>query len=174
MFLPWLFFRITFPGSLFTFVLLASGWSSLQFVVCMSWTLCFLLPGSCRRRLDGTSGEIESPNVGELYTRVLRCVWLIDNEDPHYVIEMNFNLLRISENQQCLFDYVMIEDISGRGARTLGRFCGSALPSGKIIGQKLRVTYRLEDISRQFGFKLKWVKKVKNIEDAKSRGNFLY
>ena len=65
----------------------------------------------------------------------------------------------------------MIEDISGEDARTLGRFCGSALPSGKIMGQKLRITYKSEDVSGKYGFKLKWLKTGKDIEGPKSQSN---
>ena len=132
-----------------------------------------LLSDSCGKRLEGTSGEIQSPHFRKHYPGVIRCIWLIDNNDPYYVIHINFDLLKINQNQQCLFDYIMVEDISGDDARILGRFCGSVLPSGKIIGQKLRITYQSEDISGKYGFKLKWLKTGKDIEGPKSQSKSL-
>ena len=76
----------------------------------------------------------------------------------------------MKQNQRCLFDYVIIEDVSNEAARILGRFCGSSLPAGKLTGQKLKITYRSEHNAEQYGFKLKWSKIGRSVTKATSKG----
>ena len=76
----------------------------------------------------------------------------------------------MKQNQRCLFDYVMVEDVSNEAARILGRFCGSFLPAGKLTGQKLRITYKSEHNSQRYGFKLKWSKIGRSIKKVAGQG----
>ena len=99
-------------------------------------------------------------------------MWLIDNDNPYDVIQVNFELLRINKNQGCLFDYVMIEDLSEDTEKNLGRFCGTALPS-RISGQRLRITYQTEERTNNVGFKIRWEKVGKNILGTESQGSYL-
>ena len=127
--------------------------------------------GACGGRVTGSSGEIGSPRWYARYPNRVHCKWLIENDDPYAIIRVAFGNLDINENERCLFDYVMIEDVSPENERLLGRFCGSSPPSASISGKRLRISYNAEEFGERQGFKLKWIKFAESIGDSESQGD---
>lgn len=102
------------------------------------------------------SGTIKSPKYPENYPNGMRCVWMIENDNPQSTINLSFEDFKLEETQQCMFDYLLIEEVSSGNEKTIGKFCGRTVPASSISGQKLRISFVADESSNDKGFKLNW------------------
>ena len=86
----------------------------------------------------------------------MRCVWTIKNDNPQSTINLSFEEFKLEETQQCLFDYLLIEEMSAGNQRTIGKFCGRTISASSLSGQKLRISFITDESSNDKGFKLNW------------------
>ncbi|XP_063906395.1 tolloid-like protein 1 isoform X2 [Zophobas morio] len=81
---------------------------------------------------------LHSSHPQEKYPLNIKCVWKVVVPDFHQVV-LSFQKFKIEHHDQCLFDYVEIDDSNGTSR---GRFCGDVLP-GNVTSSSNNLTIKL-------------------------------
>ncbi|XP_063906397.1 tolloid-like protein 1 [Zophobas morio] len=81
---------------------------------------------------------LHSSHPQEKYPLNIKCVWKVVVPDFHQVV-LSFQKFKIEHHDQCLFDYVEVDDSNGTSR---GRFCGDVLP-GNVTSSSNNLTIKL-------------------------------
>ncbi|XP_076463979.1 tolloid-like protein 1 [Babylonia areolata] len=83
--------------------------------------------GGCQYEISKTEGEITSPNWPNFYPARKDCVWHFTTKPGHRV-KLTFREFGLEPHQECTYDHIVLFDGDDTNARSLGVFCGSAIP----------------------------------------------
>lgn len=103
-------------------------------------------------------GNLSSPNYPVKYPTNMECVWVL-NVPAGDTIEFNFVDMDIEAGADCRWDYVELRDGGSLGSNSLGKFCGSSLPSPSryvSTGNQLVVKIRSDASVTGRGFTASW------------------
>ena len=75
-------------------------------------------------RLEGTTGEISSPNYPDAYSGTIECIWQI-KVPLGFKVKLTFTAF---DSHVCTADNLELRDGSSSSAPLMGRFCGPHLP----------------------------------------------
>ena len=112
-------------------------------------------PG-CGGHLQGSSGEIKSPNFPNEYFHNSKCIWTV-TVPVGKSVQLEFLQFKIegdSNRQRCPHDFLAIWNGSDTNAPLFGRFCNSNPPPTLICspGSSIRLKFRSDDALAWTGF----------------------
>lgn len=116
-------------------------------------------PG-CGGHLQGTSGELRSPNFPKEYFHNSKCVWTItvpEDKSVHLRF-VEFQVEGDTNRHRCPHDHLTIWNGSDSSAPLIGKFCNSNPPPPVICssGNTLRLKFRSDDALAWKGFHLSY------------------
>lgn len=94
---------------------------------CRLLILVLLSPGGCQYEINKPEGVITSPNWPNFYPARKDCVWHFTTKPGHRV-KLSFREFGLEPHQECTYDHIVVFDGDDTNARSLGVFCGSAVP----------------------------------------------
>lgn len=83
--------------------------------------------GGCQYEISKPEGVITSPNWPNFYPARKDCVWHFTTKPGHRV-KLSFREFGLEPHQECTYDHIVVFDGDDTNARSLGVFCGSAVP----------------------------------------------
>ncbi|KAL8603880.1 hypothetical protein ACOMHN_049698 [Nucella lapillus] len=83
--------------------------------------------GGCQYEISKPEGAITSPNWPNFYPARKDCVWHFTTKPGHRV-KLHFREFGLEPHQECTYDHIVLFDGDDTNARSLGVFCGSAIP----------------------------------------------
>ncbi|XP_076459085.1 tolloid-like protein 1 [Babylonia areolata] len=83
--------------------------------------------GGCQYEIGKPEGVITSPNWPNFYPARKDCVWHFTTKPGHRV-RLTFREFGLEPHQECTYDHIVVFDGDNTNARSLGVFCGSAIP----------------------------------------------
>ncbi|RZC35073.1 CUB, FXa inhibition and/or EGF CA domain containing protein, partial [Asbolus verrucosus] len=108
--------------------------------------------GDCKYEISFLSGTIASPNYPNSYPNNKFCEWLFTT-NPGHRIKVSFLSFTAELKENCLYDNVILYDGATSANTTLGKFCGSTLPSPVVSSQhEMFVTFKSDSSNVYKGF----------------------
>ncbi|XP_072020163.1 LOW QUALITY PROTEIN: cubilin-like [Amphiura filiformis] len=115
---------------------------------------------ACGAWLSGPIGEFEFPREGNPYPHGVSCAWVITIPQSDKVIEITFARFDIEEHNNCMYDFLQINDGHTAAHHPIGRYCNANPPPH---GDPIRSTHDqlyfwfFSDASISgTGFKIQW------------------
>ncbi|XP_067665977.1 cubilin-like [Haliotis asinina] len=101
---------------------------------------------------NARSGNIIFPGDVEGYSRSRSCSWLLRRADSTKTLDITVTKSDITTSESCTGDKLMIYDGSSRSSPLIGRFCGIGLPSFRMTGRNVFITFvaTSQPVSRTF------------------------
>jgi len=106
--------------------------------------------------MTGTRGEITSPSFPSTYPPNRKSIWLIRGPESGK-IRVTFETMDMESDYACRYDYVEIFDGNDEKSQSLGRFCGSEIPSPLTSSaNELYVIFVSDSSTHGSGFSFSW------------------
>ncbi|XP_071091816.1 cubilin-like [Haliotis cracherodii] len=103
-----------------------------------------------------SSSDLTSPNYPSDYPNNADCSWTINTEDPDYVVNVDVIASDIEYSPSCSYDYYELFDGSDDTSTSLGRYCGSSLPTTHSSGQYMFIKFHSDNSNTGTGFKISY------------------
>ncbi|KAL3278791.1 hypothetical protein HHI36_016314 [Cryptolaemus montrouzieri] len=108
--------------------------------------------GGCKYEISSHTGSFGSPNYPDNYPSRKDCVWHFMTT-PGHRIRIAFLTFEIEPHQICSYDYVEFFDGASTEASSMGKYCGSKLPSLIIAsGNQLYMSFKSDGSVQKKGF----------------------
>ncbi|XP_078682441.1 uncharacterized protein LOC144916916 [Branchiostoma floridae x Branchiostoma belcheri] len=106
--------------------------------------------------LSGDSGTITSPGYPGMYESNLRCSWTITVSRGRRAT-IRFTSLDVEEQPGCVYDYLQVRDGADSISDSLGKFCGSTIPSAVVAsGRTMHLVFRSDGSVGGEGFSVEY------------------
>ncbi|PFX15614.1 Tolloid-like protein 2 [Stylophora pistillata] len=116
-------------------------------------------PG-CGEQLQGSSGDVKSPNFPREYFHNSKCIWTISVPEGKSVklLFVDFKVEGDRNRQRCPHDHLTIWNGTDLNATIIGKFCNSNPPPPVICssGNTLRLRFRSDDAIAWTGFHIRY------------------
>ena len=127
----------------------------------------FLFP-ECVYRFTSTRGQIRSKNYPNNYDNNLDCRYLI-SVPSNYEILISFIEINLEEGPNCNYDFVRVYDGGDASQRTMGKFCGTSLPTPlRSTGNEMLIQFKTDDRQPRKGFVMNWRRVEKRVATTPS------
>lgn len=104
--------------------------------------------GGCKYEINDPYGTISSPNHPLQYNADQICYWRFTTM-PGHRIHLKMNAFDVENHQECAFDHVDFFNGDSSSSFTLGRFCGTDVPTDLYASSNTMVMEFSSDISVQ-------------------------
>ncbi|XP_067664498.1 cubilin-like [Haliotis asinina] len=105
---------------------------------------------------------ITSPNYPYHYPRDTDCSWSINTGDVDMVVSVDVITSNLESSSSCSYDYIEFFDGYSDLDTSLGRYCGSDLPSKHSSGENMYIKFHSDNSNTDTGFKLSYEAKVRD------------
>ncbi|XP_046553796.1 cubilin-like [Haliotis rubra] len=113
---------------------------------------------------DIWSDYLTSPNYPYHYPSNSECSWSINTGDFSKVVYVGVITSDLEYSDTCSYDYIEFFDGYSDTDTSLGRYCGSSLPTKHSSGENMYIKFHSDSSNTGTGFKLSY--------EAKDRGDF--
>ncbi|CAH3162711.1 unnamed protein product [Pocillopora meandrina] len=116
-------------------------------------------PG-CEEQLQGSNGDVKSPNFPKEYFHNSKCTWTISVPEGKSVklLFLDFKVEGDLNRQRCPHDHLTIWNGTDSNATIIGKFCNSKPPPSVICssGNTLRLKFHSDDAIAWTGFHIRY------------------
>ena len=102
------------------------------------------------------SGSIMSPNYPDKYPNSVECEWIIDL-GPGYDITLTFHKFNLEKENDCLFDWLAVQEGNTSDSTVVTKVCGDVLPPDFTVTGPMRIYFKTDNDNEFEGFHMTWV-----------------